>query len=42
MLQYDICRRDSPNRSEARNTMEKWRSLCREDQLRVVKFLESL
>jgi hypothetical protein len=42
MLQYDICRRDSPNRSEARNTIEKWRSLCREDQLRVVRFLESL
>ena len=40
--QYDICGRDSPNRSEARNTMEKWRSLCREDQLKVVRFLEAL
>jgi hypothetical protein len=40
--QYDICRQDSPNRSEARNTMEKWRSLPREQQLQVVRFLESL
>lgn len=39
---YDICRRDSPNRSEARNTMEKWRRLSRYNQLKVVKFLESL
>lgn len=40
--QDDVCRRNSPNRSEARNTMEKWRRLSRHEQLEVVKFLEAL
>ncbi|MGK3967130.1 di-heme oxidoredictase family protein [Sorangium sp. So ce118] len=42
IAEYDICRRSSPNRSEAGNVMERWRRLSREEQLQVVKFLEAL
>ncbi len=38
----DICSRASPYRSEARNTMEKFRALTSAQQLTVVKFLEAL
>ncbi len=41
-FQYDVCSRNSVNRSEARNVMEKWRLLSLEDQMKVVHFLESL
>jgi Di-haem oxidoreductase, putative peroxidase len=40
--ELDICSRASKFRSEARNTMEKFRALRRADQMSVVKFLESL
>ncbi|HEX2574279.1 MAG TPA: hypothetical protein VH877_32325 [Polyangia bacterium] len=39
---YDLCRNDSPNRSEARNVMEKFRNLTRREQMYIVRFLESL
>jgi hypothetical protein len=38
----DICTRASSWRGEARNTMEKFRALTRDQQLTVVKFLEAL
>jgi len=38
----EICSRASVFRSEARNTMEKFRALTRAQQLSVVKFLETL
>jgi CxxC motif-containing protein (DUF1111 family) len=38
----DICSRNSQWRGEARNTMEKFRSLTRAQQMQVVKFLLSL
>ncbi len=38
----DICSRNSPWRSESRNTMEKFRILTAAQQLQVVKFLLSL
>ncbi len=38
----DVCSRNSPNRGEARNTIEKWHALTDAQQLQVVRFLESL
>jgi len=38
----DVCTRASQYRSEARNTMEKFRALSQAEQLSVVKFLEAL
>jgi hypothetical protein len=40
--QMDICSRRSPNRSEARNTIERWHRLTPQQQLQVIKFVESL
>jgi hypothetical protein len=40
--QLDICTKRSPNRSEARNTIERWHALTPQPQLQVIKFLESL
>ena len=40
--ELDVCSRASRYRSEARNTMEKFRALTQAEQLTVVKFLESL
>jgi hypothetical protein len=41
-LLLDICRRDSPNRSESRNVIEKFHNLSPADQLAVIRFLQAL